>query len=128
MKTVALAVILIALLGGCTTLETSKSDTNVSSITHTVFFKLKHPEGSNEEAYFLSRAQALSDISTVQDFAIVKETSPKNNFDYGLFMVFDNQADYTFYNDHPDHVDFVKNIWIPNVVGFEEIDYIEYTP
>jgi hypothetical protein len=38
-------------------------------------------------------------------------------------MVFANQADYTTYNNHPDHVAFVQNRWLKEVSDFLEIDF-----
>ncbi|GAA5219411.1 Dabb family protein [Membranihabitans marinus] len=93
-------------------------------IKHTVFFKLKHELGSVEEEAFLEKAKALSSISTIQSFELVKEISPKNNFNYGLVIQFEDQAGYDIYNQHPQHTQFVKEVWIPEVEEFLEIDYI----
>jgi hypothetical protein len=35
-----------------------------------------------------------------------------------------DQAHYAAYNEHPDHVAFVRDRWVPEVAGFLEIDYI----
>lgn len=92
-------------------------------ITHSVFMKLKHGAGSSEEKAFLDECAKLEEIPKVLNYQIVKETSPKNDYKFGLVMEFENQDDYDFYNNHPDHVAFVQNIWIPNVEIFQEIDY-----
>jgi len=34
------------------------------------------------------------------------------------------QAAYTRYNDHPDHVAFVRDRWLPEVEAFMEVDYV----
>ncbi|MCM5663723.1 Dabb family protein [Galbibacter mesophilus] len=94
-------------------------------ITHTVFFKLKHPKGSDAEKVFIEKATALKAIPTVKNMKAVKEVGKKNNFDWGLTMQFANQEDYDTYNNHPDHVNFVENVWKKEVVEFMEIDYIE---
>jgi len=95
-------------------------------ITHSVFFRLKYEPGSAEEKTFLDTCRrVLKPIPGVKDFRVLKETSPKNNFEFGLTMNFDNQAAYDTYNNFPVHVDFVKNLWIPNVAEFQEIDYID---
>ena len=39
-------------------------------------------------------------------------------------MEFADQAAYASYNDHPDHVAFVRDRWIPEVETFLEIDYV----
>ena len=92
-------------------------------IRHTVAFKLKHPRGSLAERDFLNAAQKLSAISTVKNFEALRQTSVKNNFHFGLSMEFSSMADYQFYSDHPDHVQFVQSRWIPEVVDFLELDY-----
>ena len=91
-------------------------------IRHTVTFKLKHESGSIEEKLFLDTAKKLSKLPTVQNFECLKEIGKKNNFDFGISMEFQNLIDYEAYNNHPEHVEFVKNIWIPEVIDFIEID------
>ena len=94
-------------------------------IRHTVVFSLKHAQNSAEEAIFLERARKLANIATVKKFECLKQVSSKNEFDFGLSMEFDHQADYDFYNDHPEHVEFVTNCWLKEVKNFMEIDYVE---
>lgn len=94
-------------------------------IQHTVVFKLKHKAGSIQESRFLEAARGLSAIKSVKNFKVLKQVSSKNNFDFGLSMEFNNQQDYEFYNNHPAHVDFVKNRWMLEVEDFLEIDYQE---
>jgi hypothetical protein len=38
-----------------------------------------------------------------------------------------NQDAYQFYCDHPDHVAFVQQRWLPEVAEFMEIDYAPYS-
>jgi hypothetical protein len=94
-------------------------------ITHSVFFKLKHPEDSVKESAFLEKARNLKNISTVRTLRCVREVSSKNNFDFGLIMEFNDQEGYDFYTAHPEHQDFVKQVWLPEVLKFMEIDYTE---
>ena len=49
--------------------------------------------------------------------------SGKNDYDFGFSMEFADQAAYDAYNEHPTHVAFVSDIWIPEVEDFLEIDY-----
>ena len=93
-------------------------------ITHSVFFTLKHPQGSAAEAEFLRAANVLVGIPGVRNFAKLKEVSPKNDFHFGFTMQFENQQAYDGYNIHPDHVAFVNNRWIPEVKRFQEIDHV----
>ena len=95
-------------------------------ITHTVTFRLKHKQGSPEEVNFLQACQDLAEIPGVQNFQRLKQVSVKNNFTHGLSMDFVDEAAYQAYNDHPTHVSFVQNRWIPEVDDFLEIDYEAY--
>lgn len=92
-------------------------------IRHTVVFTLSHPEGSQEEADFLAAAARLSAIEGVEEFEILRETSPKNDYRFGISMEFADSAAYEGYNGHPDHVAFVQGRWLPEVSEFLEIDY-----
>ncbi|AWB67655.1 stress responsive alpha-beta barrel domain-containing protein [Saccharobesus litoralis] len=93
-------------------------------IRHTVAFKLKHEIGSEAEQDFLTAAKALAAIETVEKFECLKQVSSKNDFAYGLSMEFADQSAYDFYNNHPDHVAFVEQRWLKEVVDFMEIDYV----
>jgi hypothetical protein len=93
-------------------------------IRHTVVFRLKHHRGSAEEASFLSAGKALADIPGVERFEQLKQVSPKNDYHFGYSMEFADQAAYSRYNDHPVHVAYVRDRWIPEVETFLEIDYV----
>jgi Stress responsive A/B Barrel Domain len=92
-------------------------------IRHTVSFALRHASGSAEEADFLSAATNLGAIPGVDAFEVVREVSPKNGFAFGISMEFADQAAYTAYNEHPEHVRFVEERWLPEVADFLEVDY-----
>jgi hypothetical protein len=93
-------------------------------IRHTVVFRLKHPAGSAGEAAFLDAAKVLATIPGVKKFERLRQVSASNEYGFGFSMEFDDQAAYTTYNEHPDHVAFVKGQWMPNVDAFMEIDYV----
>ena len=93
-------------------------------IRHAAIFRLKHSAGSAAEADFLAALRALQAIPGVQDFAVDREISPKNAFDFAVSMIFADQAAYDGYNVHPSHVAFVQGRWIPEVVDFMEHDTI----
>lgn len=93
-------------------------------IIHSVFFKLKHEPGSPAEASFMKKARGLASIPGVENFKVLREVSPKNNWQWGLSMKFENQTAYDGYNKHPDHVRFVKEVWLEEVADFQEIDYV----
>jgi hypothetical protein len=92
-------------------------------IRHTVVFTLKHEAGSPGEAAFLADARGLADIPGVGKFEQLRQISPKNNYRFGFSMEFADQAAYSGYNDHPFHVAFVRDRWVPEVADFLEIDY-----
>lgn len=94
-----------------------------TAIEHTVTFRLKHPAGSKEEISFLNAAAELATIPGVLDFQLRRQTSPKNPHTFGISMQFDSAAQYQAYNDHPLHVRFVQQRWIPEVVDFQEADF-----
>ena len=92
-------------------------------IRHTVAFVLGHEEGSGEEQDFLAAAARLAEIPGVEAFEVLREVSPKNGFRFGLSMEFADQAAYDGYNEHPEHVAFVQERWLPEVAEFLEVDY-----
>jgi quinol monooxygenase YgiN len=94
-------------------------------IIHTAVFRLKHPSGSAQEAAFLKAANILIAIKGVEKFEKLRQVSSKNDFTFCFSMQFKSQAEYDFYNNHPDHVAFVQNRWIPEVEKFMEIDYVK---
>ena len=94
-------------------------------IRHAALFRLKHAEGSVEEAGFLKANATLAAIPGVQDFALWREISPKNPFTFAVSMVFADQAAYDAYNVHPDHVAFVRDRWLPEVAEFMEHDTVK---
>ena len=93
-------------------------------IRHSVIFTLKHPAGSQEEALFLERAKQLSGIPGVQKLECLRQVNPKNKFDFGLSMEFEDETVYQQYNSHPDHVCFVQQYWLNEVEDFLKIDFI----
>lgn len=92
-------------------------------IRHTVAFRLKHAPGSDAERDFLQTACTLASIDGVQKFECLRQTGAKNSFTFGLSMEFADASAYQHYNQHPDHVAFVQDRWIPEVAEFMEIDY-----
>jgi heme-degrading monooxygenase HmoA len=92
-------------------------------IHHSVVLTLKFPKNSPEEKTFLAAARQLVAIPGVQHFKVLRQTSVKNNFDYGISMDFASQQEYDAYSAHPDHERFIKEYWLPCVQDFLEIDY-----
>jgi Stress responsive A/B Barrel Domain len=92
-------------------------------IRHTVVFTPVHPGGSAAEDDFLAAAARLAAIPGVEELELLRETSPKNGYRFGLSMEFADRLAYERYNGHPDHVRFVEERWLPEVADFLEIDY-----
>jgi hypothetical protein len=101
-----------------------KGNLKEGEIQHMVIFNLQYPEGSAKALSFLKDGtRILSGIPVVKDFQAFKQVSAKNDYQYGFSMVFASQADYTTYNEHPDHVAFVEERWKKEVTDFLEIDF-----
>ena len=95
-------------------------------IRHSVILKLKNTISVEEKQAFFEAVDTLADIPNVQKFEVLNQVSVKNKFEYGISMEFDNQEQYDSYSNHPAHLDFIQNFWIPNVKDFLEIDYTLY--
>jgi heme-degrading monooxygenase HmoA len=93
-------------------------------IRHTAVFRLKHAAGSAAETAFLAAVRALKTIPGINAFEVLRQVSPKNDFTFGVSMEFADDAAYQGYNNHPAHVAFVRDRWLPEVVAFMEIDYV----
>jgi len=94
-------------------------------IIHTALFRLKHANGSAQEAAVLKAADILVAIPGVENFQKLRQVSAKNEFTFCFSMEFNSQKEYDFYNVHPDHVAFVQGKWIPEVANFMEVDYVK---
>ena len=95
-------------------------------IRHSVILKLKSTISKEEKQAFFEAVDTLADIPDVRKFEVLNQISPKNKFEYGISMEFENQEQYDTYSNHPAHLDFIQNFWIPNVEDFLEIDYTLY--
>ncbi len=93
-------------------------------IRHAALFRLIHPAGSPGEHGFFDALTGLAQIPGVTDFAIARETSPKNPFTFAVSMTFADAAAYQAYNDHPAHAAFVRDRWLPEVAEFMEHDTV----
>jgi hypothetical protein len=92
-------------------------------IRHSVILKFKEQISASNKQDFFDAANKLATIEGVQKFEVLKQISPKNHFEFGISMEFDDAERYDNYSNHPDHVYFVENFWSKNVADFLEIDY-----
>ncbi|MDP1813932.1 MAG: Dabb family protein [Leadbetterella sp.] len=95
-------------------------------IRHSVILKLKETISDESKKAFFDAVNKLKEIPDVKTFEVLNQISPKNKFEYGISMEFENQEQYDTYSNHPAHLDFIQNFWIPNVEDFLEIDYTLY--
>ena len=96
-------------------------------IRHTVVFRLRHAEGSAEEAGFLGAArEQLEEIPGVERFEVLRQTGTQSTYRHSLSMEFADAAVYSAYNEHPAHQAFVQGRWIPEVEEFLELDFEVY--
>jgi hypothetical protein len=93
-------------------------------IRHSVILTLKESINSTQKETFFAAVNELKQIPNVQKFEVLRQISPKNSFEYGISMEFDNQAHYDGYSAHPKHQSFIQDFWIPTVKDFLEIDYV----
>lgn len=95
------------------------------NIRHTVMFNLKYVVDAPETDKFLQDGQRiLSALPMVKNFEVSRQVSSKNEYKFYFSMVFDNQEAYKAYNDHPEHVKFVKERWDTEVTNFLEADFV----
>jgi hypothetical protein len=92
-------------------------------IRHSVIFKLKLSFNSLEKEAFFEAVNKLAEIPDVKNFEVLKQISPKNKFEYGISMEFDNEGQYNNYSIHKDHQSFIQHYWIEYIEDFLEIDY-----
>lgn len=93
-------------------------------LRHSVIFRFKPAISPENKAAFLEASWRLARIPNVQNLEVLKQTSSKNSFEYGIIMEFDSQEQFDFYSNHPDHQAFIQDFWIPSVEDFLEIDYL----
>lgn len=91
-------------------------------IQHTVAFRLA--DAADAETFW-SRVDDLSTIDGVRQFRALRQVGTKNEFTHALSMYFDSQTEYDAYNEHPVHVAFVEDAWLPSVADFIELDYVD---
>lgn len=95
------------------------------TIQHTVVFHLVHPAESEEERDFLATARReLTSIPGVEEFTIQRQVSSKSDLTWQFSMDFASQEIYDAYNEHPVHVAFVRERWVPEVAAFQEYDFV----
>ena len=91
-------------------------------IRHLVLFTLRHEEGSPEAEALVAALRSLAAIDEVEKLEVVRQVGLKNNYQLAVTMEFASRAAYDAYNNHPNHVAFVRDRWNADVIDFMEID------
>ena len=99
-----------------------------SRIRHLVVFSLRHEEGTPGADAFLAALSSLAAIDGVEEFDVVRQVGPKNDYQFAVTMEFASRAAYDAYNGHPSHVAFVNDRWAADVTDFMEIDLADLRP
>ena len=108
-----------------TSCSESETELKQGEIQHTVMFKLASGKEGEKTTQFLDDAKRiLSAIGSVRNFRVYKQVSKKTDFDFQFTMFFQDQEAYNTYNNHPDHVAFVKERWMKEVTSFQEADFV----
>ena len=92
-------------------------------IRHSVILTLKSSLSPADKLQYFAAVDELKKIPGVQKFEVLKQTSKKNPFEYGISMEFENQEAYDVYAVHSLHTAFVEKYWAACVEDFLEIDY-----
>ncbi|WP_019534643.1 Dabb family protein [Paenibacillus ginsengihumi] len=95
-----------------------------SRIVHQVAFRLRPDVAAG--SFLADSKSVLSAIPGVERFAVYRQVSAKNDYEYVFSMEFADQSAYDAYNAHPDHVRYVAEKWKTCVSDFLEIDTKEY--
>ena len=83
------------------------------------------PDTPQSQQFIADGRRILSAIPVVQEFNAYRQVSSKTpQYDFYFTMIFANADDYNTYNNHPDHVGFVKERWMKEVVAFQEADFV----
>jgi len=92
-------------------------------IRHSVILTLRSSLSSEDKLQYFAAVDELMQIPGVQKFEVLKQTSTKNPYEYGISMEFENQEAYDLYAGHSLHTAFVEKYWAACVEDFLEIDY-----
>lgn len=92
-------------------------------IRHSVILSLKPSLSPADKLQYFAAVDELKQIPGVQKFEVLKQTSSKNPFEYGISMEFETQQAFDLYAGHSLHTAFVEKYWAACVEDFLEIDY-----
>ncbi|MEY4955119.1 MAG: hypothetical protein RI981_1204 [Bacteroidota bacterium] len=99
-------------------------------LLHHVFFWLKNPNSETDKKQLIAGLKTLKGIPTINEIHIGTLASTEKrdvvdtSWDVSELMFFDDEAGQKVYQDHPIHLEFVKNnshLW-KKVVVYDSID------
>lgn len=98
------------ILSGCTAGPGASQP--VAAINHFVFFKLDDPARADD--LIRDCRERIVTIPSVASHYVgrhhdIGRPGVDSGYDVGLYVGFDNEADYLAYLDHPDHLELVGN-------------------
>lgn len=103
---------------------------NKKQVVHHVFFWLKNPNSKEDLAKLLAGLQTLKKIETVRaiHIGVTAKTEERSvvdaTFSASELLFFDDLAGQKTYQDHPIHLEFIKNcssLW-DKVIVYDSID------
>ena len=92
-------------------------------IRHVVVFTFKNDTTELEKTTFFEDSKKLTAVDGVKKFEILKQSSPKNKFEQGFSMEFDNDDLLQAYIISPINRDFVQRQWLKYVDDYMVLDY-----
>lgn len=114
-----------ALLAGCAT--TTPTPTRPALISHIVFFNLAAPADRDELIVDCdAMAAAIPEVTTCAA-GVHLDTGRDNvdgDYDVGLYVGFESEADYRIYVDHDAHKALVEK-WGPKLEGLKVYDIVD---
>jgi hypothetical protein len=112
----------LGLTSTATTTQTTIDTKNM--FVHHVYFWLKKPESKEDRARLLKGLQTLPKIEAIKmaHIGIPADTNRPvidTSYQFSLLLVFDNRKDQDVYQNHPVHLQFVKDcsdLWTKVIV------------
>lgn len=88
---------------------------NKKQLVHHVFFWLKNPDSVTDQKELVKGVKTLSNIETIRKIHVGVPASTEkrdvvdSSWHVSELMFFDDEAGQKTYQDHPIHLDFIKN-------------------
>jgi hypothetical protein len=93
---------------------TTTSENTTGMLQHTVYFYLNDDVNEQQREDFESGLKALLEIESIykSELGVPGDTESRDvtdhSFGYSIFTWFDTMEDYTTYDEHPDHQEFIE--------------------